>query len=620
MSMPKNLCKRAAIDWIAFGALSLLLMAFFSYICRAFIQNWQLGYSSDVALIGLMAKHIAEFGERPLFVWSVGYQGVLLEGYLAALFFKLWGVSPVVHSLAPTFYLWLGVLLWASNVWRIYGKGVALIACLLTIVSVPEFYLLLTRSLPNFSATLFLSGLLGSVFLSFAKNYDKPSRTKSRTLLLFGAISGFSLYTFAISGYYLITFGLLVFCFRIQDFLWPLSPATTNPSWQKILLTIAMPSLQSHSVNISSASKRTIRVLTGLAWILLSVGLITLFFTPEPFLWSGRLLKWNPLAILVGAIFLLCAAVLLRYWRYLYPQIKDFLGSKGGGWLAVGFVLGYSPALYAKFLLGERSTKPMGIYGNWQDIWRRLEYFGSFHERLFHFEHISFLAAPLTWMSVAGLLWFLLYHVRQALGTDPATAQIRARHHPGLLFGIFPIVVAGIFLISRMVVDVHSVRYLIFLIPCYAAMMAWSLSFLYQKGRLSQVIAVACLGLMSYSKGKTLLDYAARKLEIESIALAETMKNQDLRFAYADYWLAYSTVFLTNEELILEPLYSNYSPHYGPMLKAQDRIGYAVFRNSKQDILSEGAALELHGLHYTEAGQVDVGAGVVLHILQRRGI
>lgn len=613
--MPKNL--RASIEWVAFAAFGLLLIAFFAYICHAFVQNWQLGYSSDVALIGLMAKHIAEFGERPLFVWSVGYQGVLLEGYLAALFFKLWGVSPVVHSLAPTLYLWLGVLLWTSNVWRIYGKTIALLSAFFTIFSIPDFYLLHTRSLPNFSATLFLSGLLGSAFLSLIKGYQEPARARSSVLFLFGVLCGFSLYTFAISGYYLITFGLILLCFRLQDFLWPLNPGLSGTSGQRILLSMAWPSLQLDSVKLPSSSKGFILTLTGLAWIFLVIGLVSLFFTPEPFLWSGRLLKWNPLAILAGAILILSTANLLRYWQFVLSQMRAFLGSRLGVCLTMGFVLGYSPAFYAKFILGERSTKPMGIFGNWQDILRRFEYFFSFHERLFHFEHLSFLALPLTWLCVAGLVFFLGSHGMQGFRRNPATGQLGSRHQPGLFFAVFPLVVLGIFLVSRMVVDIHSGRYLIFLVPCYGAMLAWSVGFLWRQGKLGKALALVCFGLLTYSKGKSLLEYAARKSGIESIALAETMKKHSLRYAYADYWLAYSTVFLTNEELILEPLYSNYSPHYGPMLKEQDRIGYAVFKNSKQDVLDEGGSVEVQGVRYTETSKIDVGGGVVLHIVQR---
>ena len=43
---------------------------------------------------------------------------------------------------------------------------------------------------------------------------------------------------------------------------------------------------------------------------------------------------------------------------------------------------------------------------------------------------------------------------------------------------------------------------------------------------------------------------------------------------YADYWYAYAIDYFTNEEIILEPTITNYSPHYGPLVRAEHRVGY----------------------------------------------
>ncbi len=64
------------------GGVFLVAALMFSYFSILYIQRWYIGYSSDTALIGLMAKHISELKEFPVFVWSVGYQGIILEAYL----------------------------------------------------------------------------------------------------------------------------------------------------------------------------------------------------------------------------------------------------------------------------------------------------------------------------------------------------------------------------------------------------------------------------------------------------------------------------------------------------------------------------------------------------------
>src|SRR4051794_21655290 len=85
--------------------LLLLSIACFSYL---FLTNWQYAFSSDYAMIGMMAKQILEQGKHPIFVWGVGYNGMLLEGHATALAFKLFGIGPATLNYAPwIFYLFM---------------------------------------------------------------------------------------------------------------------------------------------------------------------------------------------------------------------------------------------------------------------------------------------------------------------------------------------------------------------------------------------------------------------------------------------------------------------------------------------------------------------------------
>src|SRR5436190_23495251 len=57
----------------------------------------------DEAVVGLMARHIAFVGERPVFYWGQPYLGSL-EAFTAAPFFRLFDSSTLLLKLVPTTY------------------------------------------------------------------------------------------------------------------------------------------------------------------------------------------------------------------------------------------------------------------------------------------------------------------------------------------------------------------------------------------------------------------------------------------------------------------------------------------------------------------------------------
>src|ERR687885_658829 len=57
----------------------------------------------DEAVVGLMARHIAFLGERPVFYWGQPYLGSL-EAFTAAPLFKLFDSSTLLLKLVPTAY------------------------------------------------------------------------------------------------------------------------------------------------------------------------------------------------------------------------------------------------------------------------------------------------------------------------------------------------------------------------------------------------------------------------------------------------------------------------------------------------------------------------------------
>ena len=81
-------------------ALALLVLAAFFRIALIGL-GWP-HLNSDEAVVGLMARHIAHEGARPLFIWGVHYEGPF-EAYIAAPFFALFGSSTLLLHLSNQF-------------------------------------------------------------------------------------------------------------------------------------------------------------------------------------------------------------------------------------------------------------------------------------------------------------------------------------------------------------------------------------------------------------------------------------------------------------------------------------------------------------------------------------
>src|SRR5436309_14769856 len=79
----------------------------------------------DEAIVGLMARHIAFLGERPVFYWGQPYLGSL-EAFSAALLFRVFDSTTVVLKMVPTAYSLGFLVVSAIMARRLFGAGAAL--------------------------------------------------------------------------------------------------------------------------------------------------------------------------------------------------------------------------------------------------------------------------------------------------------------------------------------------------------------------------------------------------------------------------------------------------------------------------------------------------------------
>jgi 4-amino-4-deoxy-L-arabinose transferase-like glycosyltransferase len=175
---------------------------------------------SDEGTMGIMGMHIAFHGEWPIFFYGQGYMGAF-EAYLAAIMFRLFGVS--------TFTLLLGLILmyvvFLIVMYRLtcllYTKALALITLIfLCLGSNP----MLTRELVaigGYPETLMFGSILMllSSWLILHYNPDLPRSEQSKRLWLYalwGLVAGLGIWTHVLVAPFVLLGGilLLLFCWR----------------------------------------------------------------------------------------------------------------------------------------------------------------------------------------------------------------------------------------------------------------------------------------------------------------------------------------------------------------------------------------------------------------------
>ena len=161
-------------------------------------QGWP-STNSDEGTLGLMAKHIAYHGERPIFFYGQGYMGPF-EAYLAAILFQLFGSSLFTLRLALiiifAFFL-VSIYLLTS---LLYTRKLALITLsLLSLGSVGILFVQL-RAIGGYAETLLFGSLLLLLATWLALSYKHNLSDRRRWLRLaiygcYGYLVGLSIWT-----------------------------------------------------------------------------------------------------------------------------------------------------------------------------------------------------------------------------------------------------------------------------------------------------------------------------------------------------------------------------------------------------------------------------------------
>lgn len=142
------------------------LLMFLGLLVRVFyLQSTNCAIDADEAIVGLMASRISNFTELPIFYYGQNYMGSI-EPLLAALIFKIFGVSQCGLLVAPTLFFLLVIPLVYYLSSKIGGKRAAFYGTLLFVIS-PQFLLeWSTKARGGYTAILFFGTLaLSSIYI-----------------------------------------------------------------------------------------------------------------------------------------------------------------------------------------------------------------------------------------------------------------------------------------------------------------------------------------------------------------------------------------------------------------------------------------------------------------------
>jgi 4-amino-4-deoxy-L-arabinose transferase-like glycosyltransferase len=151
----------------------------------------------DEAVVGLMARHIAFLGERPVFYWGQPYLGSL-EAFSAAPVFRLFDSSTFALKLVPTAYSLGLVGLSAILARRLFGTGAALATAAYLALPPSMWAVWSTKARGGYAELLFLGEALLLATLALARS---PSR---RLALLWGILAGLAFWTHLLAVVYLV--------------------------------------------------------------------------------------------------------------------------------------------------------------------------------------------------------------------------------------------------------------------------------------------------------------------------------------------------------------------------------------------------------------------------------
>jgi hypothetical protein len=315
-----------------------------------------------------------------------------------------------------------------------------------------------------------------------------------------------------------------------------------------------------------------------------------------------KLYLWPILKSSLILAFLVYAAV---HYRKILPLLRSLWADVRSRLFALGFMAGYSPAIYGS-LTGKSPSSPGGLIAL-PNIVRNV--FLAIPEMISRLAGASRIM-PLQVLSIAIVVFGFLVLGRLLWRQTRMRLQVGTAVKPFYAILALCITAAGFGLAGTNLRDAGTMRFLVPLFLCLPAGIALGLKEIKKKSRLlAWGILCAFLGNTLWSN---VLVWRNHAYPSRYETIAQSLAKERVKGGYADYWSAYYLTFLTREEIILAPKsgkerYAPY-PNYVQSLEEIVLVGESISPGQHR--------LEIKGTGY-EVIRAEVWEGLPVTFLKK---
>lgn len=562
--------------WLARGGPPLLILGVAVFVRLPYFLFWDLFFNSDTAVLGLMARHFIR-GDFSVYYWGEAYYGAL-DPLLLTPLFKIFGATPAVCQWIPFIFSLLTFWIYHRYACAILDTWSARVSTLILALAPPAFFQI-THSVYNYTFILFF----GIIHLSLFSRFLQGDRRK---LLFFfsGFAAGFCWYYFR-----------LIFVFWAAIILTWMAIRKGPDDWLKIREKMAAIRFSRFWNDVILLRRAPLPRL--LKRCLVFINFYTLAnFSMACFLWIRGNWFWNVSWLRVklylwpifkSSVMLVLLVYAVVHYRKVFSLLRRFWADLGNRIFVLGFLIGYSPALYG-YVTGISPSSPGGLVAL-PKIAKNL-----------------FLAVPemTAWMagasripvlpglSIVVVICAFVFLVRLFW------VQTRARFREGIAVKPFYPILALCLATGCLGIagtnlgDVNTMRFFVPLFFCLPVGLALGLK---EIGKKSRILAGAILlGFLGNALSANILVWQNHRSPSRYELIAHDLTKEKVKGGYADYWTAYYLTFLTQEEIILAP--TTGKERYLPYLKFVQSLNEVVLLG--EPVPLDRNKIQIKGIEY----------------------
>jgi hypothetical protein len=582
--------------WLAKGGPPLLIFGVAVFVRLPYLLFWDLFFNSDTAVLGLMARHFIR-GDFSVYYWGEAYYGAL-DPLLLAPLFKIFGATPAVCQWIPFVFSLLILWIYYRYLCGILDTRSAHVSTLILALAPPAFFQI-THSVYNYTFILFF----GIIHLSLFSRFLQGNRRKT-FLLVCGFVMGFCWYYFRLIIVFWTAIILTWIAIRKSPDDWlkireKMAAIRFSRFWNDLILLRRVP--------LPKLLKRCLVFIN--LYNLANFSVACFLWIRGNWFWTiGRLrvklYLWPIFKSSVMLVILVCAVV---HYRKVMAPLRRLWADLGTRIFVLGFLVGYSPALYG-YVTGISPSSPGGLVAlpkiakNLSVAIPTMIAWMAGASRIPVLQGLSIAAVISAFVFLGRLFWI----------------QTRARFCEGTAVKPFYSILAlclatgGLGIAGTNLGDANTLRFFAPLFFCLPVGLALGLKEIEKKSRiLGWAILLVFLGNALLAN---ILVWQNHRSPSRYELIAQDLAKEKIKGGYADYWTAYYLSFLTQEKIILAP--TSGKERYLPYLKFVQSLDEVVLLG--ESVPPDQNKIQIKGIEY-DVLKRDVWENLPVAILRKTG-